>query len=301
MPPSKLKVEIAKILKSEGFISNFKVVGAKDGKPQGDAPRAAQVRRRAASGYHRHRARLPPGPPRLRRPRRRSRRCSAASASHPLDLAGRDDRHAKPQGRRRRRGPLRGLVRQMELSMSRIGRKPIRDSRRASRSTSTADAVEVRARRASCARRCRRASASSRGRRAARPSARRGARARAFHGLVRASSPTRQGRDRRLQARARHRRRRLPRRGEGQAGASSRSATRTRCVFDIPKGSTSPSSKQTHITVTGIDRQQVGQVAAEIRALRKPDPYKGKGIKYTDEVMQEEGRQGRGEVASADS
>ena len=39
------------------------------------------------------------------------------------------------------------------------------------------------------------------------------------------------------------------------------------------------------ITVSGIDKQQVGQVAAEIRALKKPEPYKGKGIKYVDEVI----------------
>ena len=39
------------------------------------------------------------------------------------------------------------------------------------------------------------------------------------------------------------------------------------------------------ITVSGIDKQQVGQVAAEIRALKKPEPYKGKGIKYVDEVL----------------
>jgi large subunit ribosomal protein L6 len=43
--------------------------------------------------------------------------------------------------------------------------------------------------------------------------------------------------------------------------------------------------KQTHITVTGIDRQQVGQVAANIRRLRKPDPYKQKGVRYTGEVL----------------
>ena len=39
------------------------------------------------------------------------------------------------------------------------------------------------------------------------------------------------------------------------------------------------------VTVTGADRQKVGQVAAEIRGLRRPDPYKGKGIKYTNEVL----------------
>jgi large subunit ribosomal protein L18 len=43
--------------------------------------------------------------------------------------------------------------------------------------------------------------------------------------------------------------------------------------------------KQTHITVTGVDRQLVGQVAANIRRLRKPDPYKQKGVRYTGEVL----------------
>src|SRR5436189_133430 len=43
--------------------------------------------------------------------------------------------------------------------------------------------------------------------------------------------------------------------------------------------------KQTHITVTGIDRQAVGQVAANIRRLRKPDPYKQKGVRYTGEQL----------------
>jgi large subunit ribosomal protein L6 len=44
-------------------------------------------------------------------------------------------------------------------------------------------------------------------------------------------------------------------------------------------------AKTGHITITGIDRQKVGQTAAEIRSLRQPDPYKGKGIKYSDEVI----------------
>ena len=44
-------------------------------------------------------------------------------------------------------------------------------------------------------------------------------------------------------------------------------------------------AKSGHITITGIDRQKVGQTAAEIRSLREPDPYKGKGIKYSDEVI----------------
>ena len=56
-------------------------------------------------------------------------------------------------------------------------------------------------------------------------------------------------------------------------------------VFDIPSGIDVAIDKQTHVTVTGIDRQLVGQVAADIRQLRKPDPYKQKGVRYTGEVL----------------
>jgi large subunit ribosomal protein L6 len=42
---------------------------------------------------------------------------------------------------------------------------------------------------------------------------------------------------------------------------------------------------QTTLTITGIDRQQVGQVAADMRSLRQPDPYKGKGVRYANEVL----------------
>jgi large subunit ribosomal protein L6 len=56
-------------------------------------------------------------------------------------------------------------------------------------------------------------------------------------------------------------------------------------VLDIPAGIDIAVEKQTHVTVTGIDRQLVGQVAANIRQLRKPDPYKQKGVRYTGEVL----------------
>jgi large subunit ribosomal protein L6 len=56
-------------------------------------------------------------------------------------------------------------------------------------------------------------------------------------------------------------------------------------VFDIPQGIDIAIDKQTHLTVTGVDRQLVGQVAANIRRLRKPDPYKQKGVRYTGEVL----------------
>ena len=56
-------------------------------------------------------------------------------------------------------------------------------------------------------------------------------------------------------------------------------------VFDIPAGVDIAVDKLTHLTVTGIDRQAVGQAAANIRRLRKPDPYKQKGVRYTGEVL----------------
>ena len=56
-------------------------------------------------------------------------------------------------------------------------------------------------------------------------------------------------------------------------------------LFDIPAGIAVTVDQQTHLVVSGVDRQAVGQVAAEIRGLRKPDPYKQKGIRYTGEVL----------------
>jgi large subunit ribosomal protein L6 len=55
--------------------------------------------------------------------------------------------------------------------------------------------------------------------------------------------------------------------------------------YKIPEGIKIAIDKQTHIVVSGNDRQQVGQVAAEIRGLRKPDPYKQKGIRYMGEIL----------------
>jgi large subunit ribosomal protein L6 len=64
--------------------------------------------------------------------------------------------------------------------------------------------------------------------------------------------------------------------------------------FEIPKGiSIDVDGKANRVTVNGIDRQQVGQVAAEIRGLRPPEPYKGKGVRYSDErVRTKAGKQG---------
>jgi large subunit ribosomal protein L6 len=56
-------------------------------------------------------------------------------------------------------------------------------------------------------------------------------------------------------------------------------------VFDVPTGIEVAIEKQTHITVTGVDRQLVGQVAANLRRLREPDPYQQKGVRYTGEQL----------------
>jgi len=53
----------------------------------------------------------------------------------------------------------------------------------------------------------------------------------------------------------------------------------------MPQGIKCETPSQTEIIVKGVDKQQVGQVAAEIRAYRKPEPYKGKGVRYSDEVI----------------
>jgi large subunit ribosomal protein L6 len=56
-------------------------------------------------------------------------------------------------------------------------------------------------------------------------------------------------------------------------------------VFPVPEGVTVETPSQTEILVKGADRQLVGQVAAKIRSYRPPEPYKGKGVKYADEVI----------------
>jgi large subunit ribosomal protein L6 len=56
--------------------------------------------------------------------------------------------------------------------------------------------------------------------------------------------------------------------------------------YDVPEGITIETPSQTEVVVKGIDRQRVGQVAAEIRDLRPPEPYKGKGVRYAGEKIE---------------
>jgi len=62
-------------------------------------------------------------------------------------------------------------------------------------------------------------------------------------------------------------------------------------VYAIPEGITIATPKPTEIVISGTDRKKVGQVAAEIRAYRPPEPYKGKGVRYADEfIFRKEGK-----------
>ncbi len=55
--------------------------------------------------------------------------------------------------------------------------------------------------------------------------------------------------------------------------------------YEIPEGITVQTPSPTEVVISGVDKQKVGQVAAEIRAYRPPEPYKGKGVKYSDEII----------------
>ena len=62
-------------------------------------------------------------------------------------------------------------------------------------------------------------------------------------------------------------------------------------IYPIPEGISIATPKPTEVVVTGIDKQKVGQVAAEIRGFRKPEPYKGKGVQYAGEfIFRKEGK-----------
>ncbi len=66
-------------------------------------------------------------------------------------------------------------------------------------------------------------------------------------------------------------------------------------LYQLPDGIKATLPSQTQVTISGIDKQLVGQVAAEIRAFRKPEPYKGKGVKYADEIVKRKaGKAGKG-------
>jgi large subunit ribosomal protein L6 len=55
--------------------------------------------------------------------------------------------------------------------------------------------------------------------------------------------------------------------------------------YELPEGITAECASQTEIVIRGVDKQAVGQVAAEVRGFRPPEPYKGKGVRYADEII----------------
>jgi large subunit ribosomal protein L6 len=69
--------------------------------------------------------------------------------------------------------------------------------------------------------------------------------------------------------------------------------------FDLPEGISVTVEKQTHLVISGADRQQVGQVAANMRALRSPDPYKNKGVRYTGEKLKKKAGKAVGAAGGA--
>ena len=125
------------------------------------------------------------------------------------------------------------------------------------------------------------------------PPQRRARRSRALHGLSRTlvanmvtgvtDGYTQESRDRRH---------RLPRRRPRAATSSSRSASATRSWSRRPRASPSRSRRRPGSRSSGIDKQKVGEVAANIRKLRKPDPYKGKGVRYAGRGHPPQGRKG---------
>ena len=67
--------------------------------------------------------------------------------------------------------------------------------------------------------------------------------------------------------------------------AGIKAAVENQVWYDLPDGIKAAVENQTKVTVSGAGKEQVGQVAAEIRSIRAPEPYKGKGIRYADEVV----------------
>ena len=97
-----------------------------------------------------------------------------------------------------------------------------------------------------------------------------------------------------LREEARDRRRRLPRHGPGPGAIELNLGFSHPVKFEAPEGITFSVESPTKFAVHGIDKQLVGEVAANIRKLRKPEPYKGKGVRYAGErVLRKAGKAGK--------
>ncbi len=118
---------------------------------------------------------------------------------------------------------------------------------------------------------------------------------RALHGLTRTLVNNMvTGVTSRLHEEPRDQRGRLPRPAAGARSSCWRSATRTRSRSTRPRASSSASRRPTRLGVFGADKELVGQIAAHIRSQRKPEPYKGKGIRYQGEqILRKAGKAGK--------
>ena len=288
MPTSRLKEEIARILKEEGYITDFHV-------KKGESFDTLVVQLK----YGRSRERVITDLKRVSKP---GRRVYAGKDRLPRVLGGMGtailststglitSTHRRGERRRRRSH----LLRLVERQMSRIGRQPIELPTGVNVSIDPGRVMvngplgelsqQVPARMTDRAgRRHDHRHPPDRARRGSR-AARADAHARREHG---------RGRHEGLREAARDPGRRLPRRAHRAPTSSSTSATRTRRDQGAARGSPSRCPRRREIVVKGIDKQQVGQTAAEIRKVRPPEPYKGKGIRYAGRVRPPEGREAR--------
>ena len=282
IPSSKLKVRIAELLKDEGFIKNFRVL---EDRQAGDAAGLPQVRHRQREDDLGPRARV-------------HARAGGSTSTHDkipsilagmgvalrLDLARRVHRSRGPQAEGRRRSPRLRVVGRPTCPASASNPFPIPQG------------VKIQVDGADRARRGPQGQAGqpvpsrpddARGRRHDRHRARRrrapgagaarpGPRAGGQHGRRASRTASSASSTSSASATARRCRART---------SSSRSATRTRSSSRCPTGSRRRSTSRSAITLRGADKAVLGQTAAKLRALRKPDPYKGKGIKYSGEVI----------------
>ena len=283
MPVSKMKTEIARILKENNYIQDYSTLETDEG--QAAAARASQVRRRPA-GDSRAAARVDARPAQVRRRRRDPARAQRTRHRDSQHEQGPDVRPRGAAVAHRRRARRRRLVTET-TSMSRIGKLPVPIPNGV---TVTVDGNTVKVKgpkgelshelpdgdHASIAKATTLTVKRAVGRDEPQVAARSHALADREHGG---------GRDEGLLEAARDHGRRLQGRG-----AAVRAAARARLlaldrVQGARRASSSPRRSRRRSSSTGADKALVGQVAAEIRSLRPPEPYKGKGIRYAGEVI----------------
>jgi large subunit ribosomal protein L6 len=277
MPASRIKVDIARILQDEGYVQGFKLIdeaATQEDCRLEDAASVPEVRTARRAADHGRAANQPARPPRLLRARRCALKCWRAGHEHPHDLARRDDRPRRGQGRRRRRSPLQHLVRTNNVS----NRKETHRIPKGVTVKVLDGAVEVQGPKGKLKQRfSERHQFRARGRSAVGEAPTDDPGLGKFHGLARslvanAVAGVTDGFKKELDI----------------VGVGYRAEVKGKqvifalgyshaVVFDIPQGIDVAIDKQTHITVTGVDRQLVGQVAANIRRLREAGSLQAEG------------------------